>query len=291
MEYFTSESYKSYERIGEPFKNDKGALYTKVKCKCDRCADGIYAIGVENGHIKPSPYYGGVCLKCDGAGFLIKEVRLYTEKEIAAQEKTKERKKEETEAEIRKMASEKRTEWLITNGFNEEGNTIIYIGNDSYNRKDEFKAAGWKYHPLVGWHNGELNVDCEEKTILTLNEKEIVEFNMYGTGAWKAEIKVLIDKAKEVNKEESRSEWIGLEKEKISNLLVTFKKKTSFQSRYGWSNIYTFENGENILVWFSSTNPDIEEGETYKLTATVKEHKEYKGIKQTVVSRAKLEVI
>ena len=83
MEYFTADSYKNWERIGEPFTNSKGKLYTKVKCKCDRCHKGVYVTRVENGVPVPHPAYGGVCLKCGGDGYLMEEVRLYTEKEYA----------------------------------------------------------------------------------------------------------------------------------------------------------------------------------------------------------------
>ena len=89
--YYTAVTYKNWERVGEPFSNDKGKLYTKVKQKCDRCTNGIYAIGVENGHIKPHPAYNGVCLKCNGVGYIVETVRLYTEKEFNSIEKQKER--------------------------------------------------------------------------------------------------------------------------------------------------------------------------------------------------------
>ena len=39
----------------------------------------------------------------------------------------------------------------------------------------------------------------------------------------------------------------------------------------------------NVYVWFAS-KPLIE-GNEYRLRATVKEHSEYKGIKQTVLTR------
>lgn len=60
---FTSKTYENYERVGEPFKKNN-KYYTRVKCKCNRCTNGIYAVGIENGHIKPHPVYNGVCLKC-----------------------------------------------------------------------------------------------------------------------------------------------------------------------------------------------------------------------------------
>ena len=93
MEYYTADTYKDCPRIGNPFYNKSGKLATKVKCKCDRCTNGIYAIGVEKGRIKPYPVAGGVCFKCEGVGYEIKEVRLYTESEYKTMQRNKEKSK------------------------------------------------------------------------------------------------------------------------------------------------------------------------------------------------------
>lgn len=290
-QYFTAVTYKGWERIGEPIQKD-GKLYTKIKAKCDRCTKGIYAVGVENGHIKPHPMFNGVCLKCNGAGFLADTVRLYTEKEFNAMERAKERAAEKKEEAKRAGAAHTREQWLITNGFNTtEEITYVYIGTDSYQRKDELKAAGWKYHPLIGWHNGELNIPYEGTQIYMLEADEAVEFNMYGNGVWKSSAKDFIEAAKAENKPESVSEWIGLEKDKIFDVPVVLEKISGFQTRFGWSNLYRFKNGENIINWFTSTNVSAVEGGQYLLSATIKKHDEYKGEKQTVVTRAKLEEV
>lgn len=55
---------------------------------------------------------------------------------------------------------------------------------------------------------------------------------------------------------------------------------------YGWLHINSFKDAQgNVIVWKSSKC--CEKGK-YKLTATVKAQEEYKGIKQTIVTRAKL---
>jgi hypothetical protein len=40
--------------------------------------------------------------------------------------------------------------------------------------------------------------------------------------------------------------------------------------------------------WFSTNNVDLEEGGTYKLKATIKDHKEWNGRKETILTRAKV---
>ena len=296
--YYTATTYKNWERVGKPFSNDKNNLCTKVKQKCDRCTNGIYAVGVENGHIKPHPAYNGVCLKCNGVGYIVKTVRLYTEKEFNSLEKAKERAAEKRLEEAEKVEQEKRAKagevkanWLLENGFNETGVTYVYIADDSYNRKDELKAAGWRYHALIGWHIGEVNVPHNEEDIYILDADTAAEFNMYGDGTWRYSVKEVIAKAKASLKAESRSEWIGLEKEKIIDLPVVLKRKSGYQTRFGWSDIYTFMNGDNVIVCFTSSNIGLEEGKEYLLSATIKAHNEYKGEKQTVVKRIKVKEV
>lgn len=296
--YYTATTYKNWERVGKPFSNDKNNLCTKVKQKCDRCTNGVYAVGVENGHIKPHPAYNGVCLKCNGVGYIVKTVRLYTEKEFNSLEKAKERaaerrleEAEKVEQEKRAKAGEVKANWLLENGFNETGVTYVYIADDSYNRKDELKAAGWRYHALIGWHIGEVNVPHNEEDIYILDADTAAEFNMYGNGNWKYSVKDIIAEAKASSKAQSRSEWVGLEKEKITDLPVVLKKVSGYQTRFGWSNIYTFMNGDNIIVWFTSSNPHLEVEQSYLLSATIKTHSEFRGKKQTIITRAKVKEI
>ena len=139
MVYVTADSYKSAERIGEPF-DKKGKKYTKIKFKCDRCVNGIYAVGVENGSIKPHPAYNGVCLKCGGTGWLQKEVRLYTEQEYernkAAAERAKTKREEVRKQEIEANYEKNRAKWLEKNGFSAEGDVYLIKG-ETYSIKDE----------------------------------------------------------------------------------------------------------------------------------------------------------
>jgi hypothetical protein len=47
----------------------------------------------------------------------------------------------------------------------------------------------------------------------------------------------------------------------------------------------------NIFMWFSTSEPELEIGEHYSVKGTVKKHDEYKGTKQTVLSRCKVSAI
>jgi hypothetical protein len=87
---------------------------------------------------------------------------------------------------------------------------------------------------------------------------------------------------------------------------ATVKSIKEFASSYGYNrsfNIYTFEDAEgNTIVWKSSSIMEVDEGADYipyfikrgdklSITATVKDHKEYKGTNQTVILRPKYKVI
>lgn len=287
-QYFVAESYEGFELIGAPFyKADK--LYTKARAKCDRCSNGIYVSRVENNHIVPHPAYGGVCLKCGGTGFIMKEIRLYTEKEKAAAARAKERAAERKVEKKLASADIKKVEWLNKNGFTKEGITTVYIGSNSFEIKGELKEKGWQYSPLIGWHIAAVNIeDYDKDNIVEIEVENLASFNLYGEGCWLSTAKNFIEQIKNERIPQSKSEWIGKEKNKITNIPVVIKKISGCQTRFGWTNIVTFLNGESVLVWFTTTDMKFAEGESCFLTASIKEHKMYKNQKQTVITRAKL---
>jgi uncharacterized OB-fold protein len=48
------------------------------------------------------------------------------------------------------------------------------------------------------------------------------------------------------------------------------------------------DNSGNVLVWFTSSAPEVEIGDRVRLTGTVKRHGEYQGVRQTVMTRCKV---
>jgi len=82
MDYKTADTYKMWDRLTTPYTKD-GKMYVTVQTKCDRCHNGVFVARVENDHIVPHPAYGGICLKCNGSGYIQKEVRAYTEKNMS----------------------------------------------------------------------------------------------------------------------------------------------------------------------------------------------------------------
>ena len=289
IKYVTAPSYKDWEQIGTPLVKE-GKMYTKVKQVCDRCCHGVYVCRIENGQPVPHPAYGGVCLKCNGTGFVTKEVRLYTEAEAAKMEERNEAARVKREAERRaKMEAEfdqKKAQWLEKNGFDKEGKTYVVTG-DSYAIKDELKEAGFIYNPVLKWHKAEAG-DYADR-VVEINVDEVVEFSAWGEGHFRTgALDFVANKIAPPAEDEVPSEWIGTIGDKIA-ATVTLVRKGWCNNRFGGSNIYTFRDANgNEIVWFTSVLMDKEVGDTFNIKATVKAHNEYKGKKNTVISRAKI---
>ena len=104
------------------------------------------------------------------------------------------------------------------------------------------------------------------------------------------------------------SEYIGSVGSKIS-VEVTYRKRSSFTTSFGYryidNNVFKLEDDNgNCIVWKTTSWIEdknfvddngmckiIPEGSKLLLTATVKEHSEYKGTKQTLISRPKFKLI
>ena len=290
MEYFVADSYKNFERIGEPFEKS-GKMYTKARTQCDRCVKGVYVSRIENGQPVPHVAYGGVCLKCNGVGFITKEIRLYTQKEKDAADRSKQRAAERKVEERLAAASKKREEWLIRNGFTKAGITAVYVGINSFEMKDQLKEEGWKYSPAFGWRIADESAldKYGDANVALIHVDKMASFNLYGEGCWLSTAQNLVNQIRESKRPESKSQWIGEVKEKIIDIPVKITRISGFCSQFGWTDVITMMNEDNILSWFTSSNiSDLEVGKEYLLSATVKEHSEYKGEHQTVITRAKL---
>lgn len=75
---------------------------------------------------------------------------------------------------------------------------------------------------------------------------------------------------------------------KRQDFTLVFKGQNSFDSEFGITHLYRFTDlAGNVLTWFSSVSLDLAKDEQYQAKATVKEHGEYRGTKQTRLTRVK----
>lgn len=266
-----------------------------IEEKCDRCGGlGFIVSRVENDQYIPIPVDGGICYKCNGEKVIRKWVKAYTEAEmdkyIASQERAKERRAEKAEQERQEKlnkSKENQEELLAKWGYDVENPLIWLIGGGStYEIKDQLKEAGCKFNPAFGWY-------CTHPFDVPVGYG-LVSINFYDVYTWypiwkrfdlKDNAKEIADAAKATLEPESHSEYLGEVKERLRDLKVTLTAIRNFDGYYGTTFIYTFVYNEDVLVWMTSSCKDIEVGDELLLTGTVKEHSEYKGIKQTKLSR------
>ena len=93
---------------------------------------------------------------------------------------------------------------------------------------------------------------------------------------------------RELRLSEKTNEYVGMVGERLRNLEATVIRVRPSYGYYGDQTIVNLETPDgNTFVWFASGNLDIEKGEYWKFDATVKKHSEYKGVRQTQVTRVK----
>ena len=98
----------------------------------------------------------------------------------------------------------------------------------------------------------------------------------------------------EIARQKAISKHVGQIGERIT-VNATYDHSAWFDFKLGWSTetmyIHTFKDHDgNALIWKTSSTslPNLEEGALVQLTGTVKDHNEYKGEKQTVLTRCKV---
>ena len=285
MEWKVAPSYENYRIVSV----DEDAKKAVVECQCDRCGgSGMYII--------PRAFQG-TCFACGGAGVIRKRVKAYTtdeyEKYLATQTRAKERKAEKRAAEIAKLQEESEANLRVAleeAGYETEHPQIwLVIGENTYAIKDTLKGLGCKYKPEFGWYCTHTVDVPADYNIVPVPFDEVCDWNPVTKRiSVKENAKEVADAAKAKAMPKSNSEFIGEVKQRLRDLHVMLTGCRTIETYYGISLVYTFKMGDNVLTWFCSgkgIDPDIEVGDVVLLTGTVKEHKEYNGVKQTYLNR------
>lgn len=88
--------------------------------------------------------------------------------------------------------------------------------------------------------------------------------------------------------EQIKNEYVGTVGEKIQTEL-TLKNEFNFETQWGISHIYIFKDAEgHEYKWNSSKSIETEKQEKAIIKGTIKAQEEYKGIKQTILTRCKI---
>ena len=262
-------------------KIDKNGTKYYSDCTCQRC-----------GGTGRMPYYiyNGICFECNGSGIskerIIKE---YTPEYQAKLDAKKAAKREAAEAAKISELMDHKAENLERLGF-KDCKTYCVCG-DTYEIKDELKAAGAKFSRELGWHFSEpvTGYACIEIAADDVISDELDWW--YGKPCFKfAENAAEIVKAK-MPKKEICSEYVGNIGDKVS-VDLTLKRAYSYETSFGYRTqtvyINSFEDEDgNVYVWKTQSWLG-EEGKTYWVSGTIKDHSEYKGIKQNILTRCKI---
>ena len=254
---------------------DKNGTKYYESHKCPKCGG--------TGYIEAYYYVdGGRCFLCAGTGRYTHTWKEYTPE---YSEKLEQRRI----ARKKKQAYDKNAKMFHRWHLSEDGSAYVVLGH-TYERKDMLKGMGAYYNPYMGWYFDKpvKGVDTQKLTI-----DEFAEYqDMYGQ--WHLpdyDNPVLCYKVREIQDayaaKDNPSQWIGKVGDKLS-VDVTVKYVAGFNTNWGYTNIFTFvDEYGNEIVWKTDTRT-FHKGETMKLTGKIKEHSEFRAVKQTVLTRCKI---
>lgn len=284
MKELVSDATKEELKAQHPYwhydRTDRNGTRYFYDYTCPKC--GGRKVLPEYNHID-----GGVCYKCNGSGTVEKPtvVKVYTKVHGAKLEENRRVRAEKKAEERLANAKAKRGEWLTKLGFgNEDGTYVIYrVKGETFSVKEELKALGCKFQPCVGWYSAQPLEGFETQRMV---ESQVVDMDEVYSIVWKSKREV----EAEFEYEPSASEWVGEVGERIEKVFrFDFVHESEFTVAPGpWgtrtSFMYLMSDEEgNVYKW--STGSFHEKGEVLKMKGTVKAHAEYKGTKQTVVTR------
>ena len=269
---------------------DRNGTHYYTDCKCPKCGGtgNIYYYA----HVE-----GGVCFLCGGSGVHPTQVivrRAEYQRELDA--KRLER--------ARKAAPAVNAAFLEREGFSKDGKTYIVLG-DTYAIREDLKAAGAKFSYNLGWHFPEPNPnyatrEITKDTIVFQNDEETVTVLRElpnGMLDWPYDVYYLQEYVKRLQEEYKASlmpetKFFGELGQKVE-LTLALDRRSFFDTQWGSTAIYAFTDAEgHHFIWKTASWPDaltkVNEGDSIVLKGTIKEHNEYKGCKQTVLTRCKI---
>ena len=167
-----------------------------------------------------------------------------------------------------------------------------------FERKDFYREETMNTVKLIIEYYTSLEADTEfiHNIQIMLNEG-YVEIKNFGFLSYLPEgynkyLKIEVKKAeKEKARANEKSEYFGeIGKRYKDKAIQSINRLTSWETQWGTTHIYkiVIEDG-SVLTWKSSTGLYLERNEEFdKITFTVKNHTEYKGQKQTEITRCKV---
>lgn len=93
----------------------------------------------------------------------------------------------------------------------------------------------------------------------------------------------------EVESNATVNEYVGVIKERLKGLPLTVQKAIHGFNDFGNTTMLIMADVDGRkFVWYASRSVEVEIGDAITIDGTVKDHREYKGIKQTILTRVKI---
>lgn len=162
------------------------------------------------------------------------------------------------------------------NGF------ITIFKGDTYSCKEWFKENGARYTRFWGWGiSSEMEVPAE----LPIGIEAIrLDWDLVGEGDNLKNDSAVQEAIDAIMYEESTSQYVGEISQRIE-VELTVDKAIKLDSYYGPSTMHIMKDAdENVYVWTTGAK-SWEEGSVRTIRGTIKDHKMYKNVKQTVLTR------
>jgi hypothetical protein len=272
-------------------RTDKnGTRYFRVTGPCTKCHGRGYIDYYK--HVE-----AGVCFECNGTGRYETTEKEYTEEYLQHKAELAERREER-----------RRAAWTVEGALEKMGYGheigIVTDADGKLSYGEDFDAL--KRHAACKYEKGCGSLLCRvDNHLVPMATYKIVPVKwdeLLEADYEKCELRWKEKGAREAlanhtysfpPKPKYEGGFVGVEGEKVDLVLKLVKiggYETFFNGRDAYVAVYTFEDGNhNKLVWKTQKGIDGDVCDLFKVKGTVKEHSEYRGEKQTVLTRCKVE--
>lgn len=257
-------------------RTDKNGTKIYHDYTCQRCSG--------RGASEAWRWTGMTCYECGGSGVSkARIVREYTPEYAAKLAAKREARWAKQQAELKAKAASLNEAFLAE--YFPEGKMYFPAMSDDegWAMIDTLKEAGVK----VICNQWYFTTRPEGIPVVEATPEEITQTDYNGIREFCFDMYRIIDAKIEALK--PVSQYVGTVGERIT-LSATYKRCSHYDTKFGTTFVHTLVTPEgNILVWKTSDNlPAINGDDAVTVTGTVKEHSEYRGDKQTVLTRCKI---
>lgn len=276
-----AKSYENKTIVGEPFMQD-GKMYVRVTGICSRCGG--------SGNYSYNPLHGTTCFKCGGSGKESMVVRWYTDAQRAAMDRAAE--KRQAAKTIKQEA--RRIKYSARNalGFGDVGYITLFKGDSKVinDWAHETSPCRVRYNTLFQWFCPswlEMPKEIPDDIIpvkLTWDEvrdtSDDENLKIKSDDEVKKIVNTLIGEPSASEYQGNVGDWLEKDIKVVNNILV--------ESNYGPTRLHIMEDAnKNVYVW-STSSKNLEIGTSGIMRMKVKDHRDYNGVKQTLVYYCKM---